>query len=157
MFDELISAEAFPHLIRAGHILLDKSGKKKQTLCYCPCLFLFPLCLPDRNVGSRGGPGSIANFNRSTEDLHLKQQSANYGRLRKCLSMGALFVVSTYMHGCALWPCVKVKQYLVRFLLKRQGLFCFLKADTDLFKVNKYKKKIIMSLVGQKNWNCKTN
>ncbi|XP_031152418.1 electrogenic sodium bicarbonate cotransporter 4 isoform X1 [Sander lucioperca] len=40
----------------------------------------------NRNVGSRGGPGSIANFNRSTEDLHLKQQSANYGRLRHAQS-----------------------------------------------------------------------
>ncbi|XP_068460584.1 electrogenic sodium bicarbonate cotransporter 4 [Clinocottus analis] len=36
----------------------------------------------------RGGPGTcpgpIANFNRSTEDLRMKQQSANYGRLREC-------------------------------------------------------------------------
>nr|QOU09175.1 csolute carrier family 4 member 5B [Lateolabrax maculatus] len=41
-----------------------------------------------RNVGSRGGPGPgpgpgpVPNFNRSTEDLRMKQQSANYGRLR---------------------------------------------------------------------------
>lgn len=64
--------------------------------------------LPDRNVGSRGGPGPgpgpVPNFNRSTEDLRMKQQSANYGRLRKCLSMGSQFVVSTHMHGCTLRP-----------------------------------------------------
>uniref|UniRef100_G3PK94 Anion exchange protein n=1 Tax=Gasterosteus aculeatus aculeatus TaxID=481459 RepID=G3PK94_GASAC len=35
---------------------------------------------------SRTGPGPIANFNRSTEDLRIKQQSANYGRLRECPS-----------------------------------------------------------------------
>uniref|UniRef100_A0AAQ4RVM3 Anion exchange protein n=1 Tax=Gasterosteus aculeatus aculeatus TaxID=481459 RepID=A0AAQ4RVM3_GASAC len=51
-----------------------------------------------RNVGPRGGqgtgtgtgtgtgPGPIANFNRSTEDLRIKQQSANYGRLRHAQS-----------------------------------------------------------------------
>ncbi|XP_019949241.2 electrogenic sodium bicarbonate cotransporter 4 isoform X2 [Paralichthys olivaceus] len=43
-----------------------------------------------RNVGSRGGPGPVpgpvANFNRSTEDLRMKQQSANYGRLRHAQS-----------------------------------------------------------------------
>ncbi|XP_060927123.1 electrogenic sodium bicarbonate cotransporter 4 isoform X2 [Limanda limanda] len=45
-----------------------------------------------RNVGSRGGPGhgpgpgSMANINRSTEDLRLKQQSTNYGRLRHAQS-----------------------------------------------------------------------
>ncbi|XP_028433457.1 electrogenic sodium bicarbonate cotransporter 4 [Perca flavescens] len=40
----------------------------------------------NRNVGSRGVPGSMANVNRSTEDLNLKQQSANYGRLRHAQS-----------------------------------------------------------------------
>ncbi|XP_059193442.1 electrogenic sodium bicarbonate cotransporter 4 [Centropristis striata] len=46
----------------------------------------------NRNVGSRGGPGPatgpgpVANFNRSTEDLQIKQQSANYGRLRHAQS-----------------------------------------------------------------------
>nr|XP_019949243.1 PREDICTED: electrogenic sodium bicarbonate cotransporter 4-like isoform X2 [Paralichthys olivaceus] len=39
---------------------------------------------------SRGGPGPVpgpvANFNRSTEDLRMKQQSANYGRLRHAQS-----------------------------------------------------------------------
>ncbi|XP_027138713.1 electrogenic sodium bicarbonate cotransporter 4 [Larimichthys crocea] len=46
----------------------------------------------NRNAGSRGGPGPgsvpgpIANFNRSTEDLRMKQQSANYGRLRHAQS-----------------------------------------------------------------------
>ncbi|XP_035022395.1 electrogenic sodium bicarbonate cotransporter 4 isoform X1 [Hippoglossus stenolepis] len=45
-----------------------------------------------RNVGSRGGPGPgpgpgpMANFNLSTEDLRLKQQSTNYGRLRHAQS-----------------------------------------------------------------------
>ncbi|KAF3696187.1 Electrogenic sodium bicarbonate cotransporter 4 Solute carrier family 4 member 5 [Channa argus] len=45
-----------------------------------------------RAVGSRGGPGpgpgvgSLANFNRSTEDLRIKQQAANYGRLRHAQS-----------------------------------------------------------------------
>ncbi|XP_068166370.1 electrogenic sodium bicarbonate cotransporter 4 [Antennarius striatus] len=41
-----------------------------------------------RNVGSRGvsGLGSSTNFNRSTEDLQLKQQSASYGRLRHAQS-----------------------------------------------------------------------
>lgn len=34
----------------------------------------------------------------------MKQQPANYGRLRECLSMCPQFVVSTHMHGCALWP-----------------------------------------------------
>ena len=42
-----------------------------------------------RNVGSRGGPGAglgpVTNSNRSTEDLRMKQQSANYGRLRESL------------------------------------------------------------------------
>ncbi|KAG7489239.1 electrogenic sodium bicarbonate cotransporter 4-like isoform X1 [Solea senegalensis] len=48
----------------------------------------------NRNVGPRGGPGpgpglgpgQMANFNRSTEDLRMKQQSANYGRLRHAQS-----------------------------------------------------------------------
>lgn len=43
--------------------------------------------MADRNVGPRGGtgPGQMANFNRSTEDLRIKQQpAANYGRLREC-------------------------------------------------------------------------
>ncbi|TNN77652.1 Electrogenic sodium bicarbonate cotransporter 4 [Liparis tanakae] len=44
----------------------------------------------NRNVAPRGGPGTgpgpIANFNRSTEDLRMKQQSANYGRLRNAQS-----------------------------------------------------------------------
>uniref|UniRef100_A0A3Q1IH46 Anion exchange protein n=1 Tax=Anabas testudineus TaxID=64144 RepID=A0A3Q1IH46_ANATE len=45
-----------------------------------------------RNVATRGGPGPgpglgpLANFNRSTEDLRIKQQSANYGRLRHAQS-----------------------------------------------------------------------
>ncbi|XP_053276677.1 electrogenic sodium bicarbonate cotransporter 4 [Pleuronectes platessa] len=45
-----------------------------------------------RNVGPRGGPGhgpgpgSMANIHRSTEDLRLKQQSSNYGRLRHAQS-----------------------------------------------------------------------
>ncbi|XP_034026943.1 electrogenic sodium bicarbonate cotransporter 4 [Thalassophryne amazonica] len=36
-----------------------------------------------RTLGSRAGPGfgSTANFNRSTEDLRIKQQSDSYGRL----------------------------------------------------------------------------
>lgn len=61
--------------------------------------------LPGRNAGSRGaagpgpGMGPMTNFNRSTEDLRVKQQSASYGRLRE--SMGSQFVVSIYMHGCA--------------------------------------------------------
>ncbi|XP_044054032.1 electrogenic sodium bicarbonate cotransporter 4 isoform X2 [Siniperca chuatsi] len=44
----------------------------------------------NRNVGPRGGPGTgpgpMANFNRSTEDLQMKQQPANYGRLRHAQS-----------------------------------------------------------------------
>uniref|UniRef100_A0AAX7VFI0 Anion exchange protein n=2 Tax=Astatotilapia calliptera TaxID=8154 RepID=A0AAX7VFI0_ASTCA len=43
----------------------------------------------NRNVGPRGGtgPGQMANFNRSTEDLRIKQQpAANYGRLRHAQS-----------------------------------------------------------------------
>ncbi|XP_037535894.1 electrogenic sodium bicarbonate cotransporter 4 [Nematolebias whitei] len=45
-----------------------------------------------RNIAARGatgpgpGQGQGANFNRSTEDLHIKQQSANYGRLRHAQS-----------------------------------------------------------------------
>ncbi|XP_071371998.1 electrogenic sodium bicarbonate cotransporter 4 [Centroberyx affinis] len=47
-----------------------------------------------RSPGPRGGPGpgqgpgsgSGANFNRSTEDLRMKQQSASYGRLRHAQS-----------------------------------------------------------------------
>ncbi|KAJ4941581.1 hypothetical protein JOQ06_011460 [Pogonophryne albipinna] len=43
-----------------------------------------------RNVGPRGGPGAglgpVTNNNRSTEDLRMKQQSANYGRLRHAQS-----------------------------------------------------------------------
>ncbi|XP_062240742.1 electrogenic sodium bicarbonate cotransporter 4 [Platichthys flesus] len=45
-----------------------------------------------RSVGPRGGPGhgpgpgSMANIHRSTEDLRLKQQSSNYGRLRHAQS-----------------------------------------------------------------------
>ncbi|XP_036954174.1 electrogenic sodium bicarbonate cotransporter 4 isoform X5 [Acanthopagrus latus] len=42
-----------------------------------------------RNVGPRGapGPGPAPNFNRSTEDLRMKQQPApNYGRLRHAQS-----------------------------------------------------------------------
>ncbi|XP_061134841.1 electrogenic sodium bicarbonate cotransporter 4 [Syngnathus typhle] len=39
-----------------------------------------------RPVGPRGAPGPVpvANYNRSTEDLNIKQQSSNYGRLREC-------------------------------------------------------------------------
>uniref|UniRef100_A0A3B3BAH8 Anion exchange protein n=3 Tax=Oryzias melastigma TaxID=30732 RepID=A0A3B3BAH8_ORYME len=43
----------------------------------------------NRNVPSRGpgpGQGQAANFNRSTEDLQMKNQSANYGRLRHAQS-----------------------------------------------------------------------
>ncbi|KAL6114735.1 slc4a5 [Pungitius sinensis] len=46
----------------------------------------------NRNAGPRGaqgtgtGPGPVANFNRSTEDLRIKQQSASYGRLRHAQS-----------------------------------------------------------------------
>ncbi|KAK9522285.1 hypothetical protein VZT92_018760 [Zoarces viviparus] len=36
--------------------------------------------------GAGTGPGPIANFNRSTEDLRLKQQATNYGRLRHAQS-----------------------------------------------------------------------
>ncbi|XP_060927125.1 electrogenic sodium bicarbonate cotransporter 4 isoform X4 [Limanda limanda] len=36
--------------------------------------------------GHGPGPGSMANINRSTEDLRLKQQSTNYGRLRHAQS-----------------------------------------------------------------------
>ncbi|XP_049906709.1 electrogenic sodium bicarbonate cotransporter 4 [Epinephelus moara] len=45
-----------------------------------------------RNAGSRGaagpgpGMGPMTNFNRSTEDLRVKQQSASYGRLRHAQS-----------------------------------------------------------------------
>ncbi|KAM8865989.1 electrogenic sodium bicarbonate cotransporter 4 isoform 2-T2 [Synchiropus picturatus] len=41
-----------------------------------------------RTVGSRGAPcpPPVPNFNRSTEDLRLKQQPANYGRLRHAQS-----------------------------------------------------------------------
>ncbi|KAM7392155.1 hypothetical protein PAMP_022788 [Pampus punctatissimus] len=43
-----------------------------------------------RTAGPRGGlgpgPGQMANFNRSTEDLRMKQQSASYGRLRHAQS-----------------------------------------------------------------------
>ncbi|XP_029915766.1 electrogenic sodium bicarbonate cotransporter 4 [Myripristis murdjan] len=40
----------------------------------------------NRSPGSRAGPGSGANFNRSTEDLRVKQQGASYGRLRHAQS-----------------------------------------------------------------------
>ncbi|XP_062274093.1 electrogenic sodium bicarbonate cotransporter 4 [Scomber scombrus] len=46
----------------------------------------------NRNVGPRGGPGpapgpgQMANFNRSTEDIRMKQQPSNYGRLRHAQS-----------------------------------------------------------------------
>ncbi|KAM6931046.1 electrogenic sodium bicarbonate cotransporter 4 isoform 2-T2 [Xenentodon cancila] len=46
----------------------------------------------NRNVAPRGGagsgpsPGQATNFNRSTEDLRIKQQAANYGRLRHAQS-----------------------------------------------------------------------
>ncbi|KAK5871726.1 hypothetical protein PBY51_004588 [Eleginops maclovinus] len=43
-----------------------------------------------RNVGPRGGPGAgmgpVTNYNRSTEDLQMKQPSSNYGRLRHAQS-----------------------------------------------------------------------
>ncbi|KAM9823474.1 electrogenic sodium bicarbonate cotransporter 4 isoform 2-T4 [Syngnathus typhle] len=41
-----------------------------------------------RPVGPRGAPGPVpvANYNRSTEDLNIKQQSSNYGRLRHAQS-----------------------------------------------------------------------
>ncbi|XP_037114730.1 electrogenic sodium bicarbonate cotransporter 4 [Syngnathus acus] len=41
-----------------------------------------------RPVGPRGAPGPVpvANYNRSTEDLQIKQQSSNYGRLRHAQS-----------------------------------------------------------------------
>ena len=70
-----------------------------------PTLFLFVsvyVCHPllfsaGRNVGPRGppGPGPAPNFNRSTEDLRMKQQPApNYGRLREsnCVILVSLFV-----------------------------------------------------------------
>ncbi|XP_045890284.1 electrogenic sodium bicarbonate cotransporter 4 isoform X2 [Micropterus dolomieu] len=46
----------------------------------------------NRNIGPRGGlgprpsPGSMVNVNRSSEDLRMKQQPANYGRLRHAQS-----------------------------------------------------------------------
>ncbi|XP_061586481.1 electrogenic sodium bicarbonate cotransporter 4 isoform X2 [Cololabis saira] len=46
----------------------------------------------NRNPAPRGGtgpgpsPGQASNFNRSTEDLRVKQQAANYGRLRHAQS-----------------------------------------------------------------------
>ncbi|XP_051806628.1 electrogenic sodium bicarbonate cotransporter 4 isoform X5 [Acanthochromis polyacanthus] len=48
----------------------------------------------NRNAGTRGGlgpgpgpgMGSVTNFNRSTEDLQMKQQPTNYGRLRHAQS-----------------------------------------------------------------------
>ncbi|XP_077377044.1 electrogenic sodium bicarbonate cotransporter 4 isoform X4 [Festucalex cinctus] len=41
-----------------------------------------------RPVGPRGAPGPVpaANYNRSTEDLRIKQQSGSYGRLRHAQS-----------------------------------------------------------------------
>ncbi|XP_056147979.1 electrogenic sodium bicarbonate cotransporter 4 [Lampris incognitus] len=39
-----------------------------------------------RSPQSRGGAGAGANFNRSTEDLRMKQQTASYGRLRHAQS-----------------------------------------------------------------------
>lgn len=52
--------------------------------CWCLCFAR----LPGRTSGPRGppGPGPMPNYNRSTEDLRLKQQPANYGRLRRCPS-----------------------------------------------------------------------
>lgn len=94
MFDELITTVVFLHLIWAGHMLLDKSPPTALVL-YVYVSASLPL--PDRNVATRGGPGPgpglgpLANFNRSTEDLRIKQQSANYGRLRECL-----FIVSLW-------------------------------------------------------------
>uniref|UniRef100_A0AAQ6AGG6 Anion exchange protein n=1 Tax=Amphiprion ocellaris TaxID=80972 RepID=A0AAQ6AGG6_AMPOC len=48
---------------------------------------------PYRNAGTRGsgsgsgpGMGPVTNFNRSTEDLRMKQQPTNYGRLRHAQS-----------------------------------------------------------------------
>lgn len=73
MFDELITTVAFPH-ITSNH-----------WFCCVSLPDSFPMA--DRNVGPRGGtgPGQMANFNRSTEDLRIKQQpAANYGRLREC-------------------------------------------------------------------------
>lgn len=68
------------------------------------------VCLPllfsaGRNVGPRGppGPGPAPNYNRSTEDLRMKQQPApNYGRLREsnCDSLVSLFAcfLSSFLH-----------------------------------------------------------
>ncbi|KAM8886175.1 electrogenic sodium bicarbonate cotransporter 4 [Spinachia spinachia] len=41
---------------------------------------------PRGGQGTGAGPGPIASFNRSTEDLRIKQQPANYGRLRHAQS-----------------------------------------------------------------------
>ncbi|KAM4578457.1 electrogenic sodium bicarbonate cotransporter 4 [Fundulus diaphanus] len=41
---------------------------------------------PRGGAGPGPGPGQSPNFNRSTEDLRLKQQAANYGRLRHAQS-----------------------------------------------------------------------
>lgn len=98
-FDELITAVAFPHLILAGRVQYCQINHKASPPT---ALFLFPLPSSDRNVGSRGGqgPGPMANFNRSTEDLRIKQQSTSYGRLRECLPMGSQFVVEVVLF----WP-----------------------------------------------------
>ncbi|XP_035514348.1 electrogenic sodium bicarbonate cotransporter 4 [Morone saxatilis] len=53
------------------HRSLADIGKSSSSTSECPVL----KC-----------PGSMANFNRSTEDLRMKQQSANYGRLRHAQS-----------------------------------------------------------------------
>lgn len=91
MFDEFITAVAFPPHLQAGHILLSPPTARSLLVSGSVSLLV-----PGRNVGPRGGPGlgpgpgpgpgPMANFNRSTEDLRMKQQSANYGRLRECLS-----------------------------------------------------------------------
>ncbi|XP_034452293.1 electrogenic sodium bicarbonate cotransporter 4 [Hippoglossus hippoglossus] len=56
------------------HRSLADIGKSSSSTSECPS------CSPGP------GPGPMANFNLSTEDLRLKQQSTNYGRLRHAQS-----------------------------------------------------------------------
>lgn len=60
-------------------------------------LTLSPPC-PGRNAASRGGQGvgPMATFNRSTEDLRLKQQPSSYGRLRESETATAELLPRTF-------------------------------------------------------------
>lgn len=131
-FDEFISAVAVPHHPGKGCCWIHHS--KVATSPHCCCLlFVSP---PGRNGGSRGGQsaGMIANINRSTEDLRVKQPPTNYGRLRECWS----FTAKTFDQFCWLlggWFGFSDNQHQQTHKIKLLWCFRWFCANTSIVSI----------------------